>query len=242
MSEFLQRPNHIAIVMDGNGRWAKARHKPRVFGHQAGVESVRKVIQACIDNQIPTLSLFAFSSENWNRPALEVSALMELFSRAISKEMQQLHENNVRCEFIGDLTRFSPKLQTMMENAKALTEHNTGLHLLVAVNYGGQWDITQACRNLASAVQSGECQLEDITPERLQANLCTGNLAAPDLFIRTSGEMRISNFYLWQSAYTEFYFTPLYWPEFDENALEQALDEFAKRRRRYGQTDEQLEA
>lgn len=242
MSECEQGPKHIAIVMDGNGRWAKARSKPRIFGHQAGVESVRVIIEACIEKKIPTLSLFAFSSENWNRPALEVSALMELFYRAISREMKQLNSNNVRCEFIGDLSRFSAKLQSLMRESAERTKNNTGLHLLVAVNYGGQWDITQACQRLAADVQSGARQLEQIDSDTVQSYLSTQAVSAPDLFIRTSGEMRLSNFYLWQSAYTELYFTPLYWPDFDAAALEDALLEFAKRRRRFGHTDEQLEA
>jgi undecaprenyl diphosphate synthase len=233
-------PRHIAIIMDGNGRWAKQRHLPRVAGHKAGLESVRSVVKACIEKKIDVLSLFAFSSENWQRPTQEVDYLMELFILALKRETQKLHKQNVQLRIIGDRSRFDDKLREHMQQAEVLTANNTGLKLVIAANYGGQWDITEACRQLALEVEKGHLSVHDITSEHLQSKLEIADLPDPDLFIRTSGEQRISNFMLWQLAYAELYFTPVMWPDFNEEAFEQALAFFTSRERRFGCTSEQI--
>lgn len=234
-------PRHIAIIMDGNGRWAKKRFLPRIAGHRAGVEAVRGVVQVCAEHGVEVLTLFAFSSENWRRPEQEVSLLMELFITALQRETKRLHGNNVRLCVIGERTAFSPRLQAEIAQAEALTADNTGLTLVVAANYGGRWDITQAARQLAVRVAAGEMGPSDITPEMLAGALSLANFPEPDLFIRTGGEERISNFLLWHLAYSEFYFTPTLWPDFDQAAFTAALTSFARRQRRFGLTGEQVE-
>ncbi len=233
-------PRHVAIIMDGNGRWAKARHLPRIAGHRAGVEAVRKVVEGCAKRGIEALTLFAFSSENWRRPQQEVGMLMELFMLALERETRDLHKNKIRLSVIGDRSMFSPKLQKAMADAEALTRDNTGLRLTVAANYGGRWDIVQAVKVLVGEVADGKRGIDSIDEAALADHLVTRDLPEPDLFIRTGGEQRISNFLLWNLAYTELYFTPLAWPEFDDAALEAALQSFASRERRFGQTSEQV--
>jgi len=233
-------PGHIAIVMDGNGRWAKKRNRPRSMGHQAGLKALKKVIQHCVRLEIKTLTVFAFSSENWNRPEGEVSRLMEIFLRALDKEVDELHKNGVCVRFIGDITAFKPVIQTKMLAAQTLTSGNTRLTANVAVNYGGRWEITQAAIRLAKAVTEGRLSLNNVDEPEFAKFLALADSSDPDLFIRTGGEMRISNFLLWQSAYTEFYFTPVLWPDFDEQSLEQAVAAFQSRERRFGRTGEQV--
>ncbi len=227
-------PQHIAIVMDGNGRWAKRRFLPRLAGHKAGVEAVRKIVKACAEKQVKVLSLFAFSSENWKRPTQEVNDLMDLFMTGLEREVPQLHENHIQLRFIGDQAKFSDKLRDKIHAVQDLTRANTGMVLQIAADYGGQWDITCATKQCAAAVARGELAPHDITAETLASYLSFADLPDPDLFIRTSGEMRISNFMLWQLAYTELYFTPLLWPDFDEAALDAALLHYASRERRFG--------
>ena len=234
-------PRHIAIIMDGNGRWAKRRNLPRPMGHREGVKAVRGVVEVCRQRGIEALTLFAFSSENWRRPKTEVGLLMDLFVRTLKKEVEQLHRNGVRMRFIGDRGAFEPKLVALMGSAEAQTAENTQLTLTIAVNYGGRWDIAEAARRLASRAVAGEIQVEDIDSELLSRETCMADLPEPDLFIRTGGEQRISNFLLWQLAYTELYFTDRLWPEFDAAALDEALASFAGRQRRFGQTGDQVE-
>lgn len=232
-------PHHIAIVMDGNGRWARQRMLPRTAGHHAGVKITRKVVEYCVAKKIEALTLFAFSSENWRRPEQEVSSLMELFMSALQSEVKSLHEQNIRLRFIGEISAFSDKLQATMQQAMELTGANSGLQLNIAVNYGGRWDIAQACKKIALQVQRGELRVEDVDAQLLDDHVCMTELPEPDLFIRTGGEQRISNFLLWQLAYTELYFTDLLWPDFDSQALDAALAWYAGRQRRFGQTGEQ---
>ncbi len=234
-------PRHIAIIMDGNGRWARRRNLPRPMGHREGVKAVRKIVEACRQRGVEALTLFAFSSENWRRPKTEVGLLMDLFVRTLKKEVDQLHRNGVRMRFIGDRTAFEPKLVALMDSAELQTADNTDLTLTIAVNYGGRWDIAEAARRLASKAVNGELKVEDIDSERLNSETCMADLPEPDLFIRTGGEQRISNFLLWQLAYTELYFTDRLWPEFNAEALDDALASFAGRQRRFGQTGEQVE-
>ena len=234
-------PRHVAIIMDGNGRWAKQRHMPRIAGHRAGVESVRSVVQLCGAKGVEVLTLFAFSSENWRRPETEVSLLMELFMMALQREAKRLNENNVRLRVIGDRSKFSSKLQGEIAKAEALTQNNTGLTLAVAANYGGRWDVTYAVRCLAADVAAGKVDAAAISEEMIRDRLSMADLPEPDLFIRTGGEQRISNFLLWQLAYTELYFTDTLWPDFKEAAFEAALESFANRQRRFGRTSDQVE-
>lgn len=234
-------PRHVAIIMDGNGRWAQQRRLPRYAGHKVGVESVRRVVRSCAQQGIEVLSLFAFSSENWRRPQQEVSILMDLFFAALQQEVSKLHKNNVRLEIIGAREAFAPKLQDRIAEAEALTANNDGLRLMIAANYGGQWDIVEAARRLAAAVAKGELAPAEITPALFETYLCLTGLPRPDLFIRTGGERRISNFLLWQLAYTELYFTDILWPDFDETAFADALRDFTGRQRRFGRTGEQVE-
>ena len=233
-------PRHIAIVMDGNGRWAKARLRPRSFGHNAGRKAVREVVEGCLRQGVEALTLFAFSSENWRRPDEEVGALMELFLRALDKEVDELHEQGVRLRFIGDLAAFNAPLRERMELAMARTADNLKLALNVAVNYGGRWDIVHAARQAAIAVAQGELRVEDIDEARLGSYTSLAELPPLDLFIRTGGEVRVSNFLLWQLAYAELYFTDTLWPDFDQACLARAIEDFARRERRYGQTGEQV--
>jgi undecaprenyl diphosphate synthase len=226
--------------MDGNGRWAKQRHLPRVAGHKAGADSVRQVVKICIEKNIEVLTLFAFSSENWRRPASEIDYLMQLFMTLLDREAKKLHKQNVQLRVIGDRIRLEETLQQKISHVENLTKHNPGLKLILAVNYGGQWDITQAMKALAVEVEQGQLTPADITSELIQQKLCLADLPEPDLFIRTSGEQRISNFMLWQFAYTELYFTPILWPDFNEQEFEKALEAFIKRERRFGLTGDQL--
>lgn len=235
-------PRHVAIIMDGNNRWAKKRLLPGVAGHKAGVDAVRAVIEVCADAGVDVLTLFAFSSENWQRPADEVSALMELFLGALRREARRLNDNGIRLRIIGDRSRFHPELQAAMREAELLTAGHNRFTLQIAANYGGQWDITQAAQRLAREVQAGHLQVDEITPGLLQSCLATGDLPLPDLCIRTGGEHRISNFLLWQLAYAELYFSDLFWPDFKHDAMRKALADFATRQRRFGKTSEQIEA
>ncbi len=234
-------PRHVAIIMDGNGRWAKRRFMPRIAGHRAGVEAVRGIVRACARKGIEVLTLFAFSSENWRRPPEEVGLLMELLLSSLQREVTKLHENDVCLRFIGDRSAFAGTLGEKMAEAEALTRDNRGLKLAIAVNYGGRWDITQAARRLALKVAAGELSAEAIDEVLVQEHLCLADLPEPDLFIRTGGEQRVSNFLLWQLAYTELYFTDTLWPDFDDQAFEAALASFASRQRRFGLTGEQVE-
>ncbi|WP_455210388.1 isoprenyl transferase [Kaarinaea lacus] len=234
-------PRHIAIIMDGNGRWAKQRNQPRFFGHKAGVEAVRDVVKACAQRGIEVLTLFAFSSENWRRPQKEVSLLMELLYTALTREVSKLNSNNVRLRIIGDRSVFSEKLQSRLRESELLTGKNTGLILVVAVNYGGRWDISQAARQVTDKALAGELTASDITPELIGQHLSLADLPEPDLFIRTGGEQRVSNFLLWQLAYTELFFTETLWPDFSATSLDEAINSFSKRQRRFGRTGEQVE-
>jgi undecaprenyl diphosphate synthase len=233
-------PRHIAVIMDGNGRWARARGLPRPAGHKAGIAPVRMTIEQCGQRGIGALTLFAFSSENWRRPREEVSSLIGLFLDALDREVAELHEKGVRLRFIGDRGRLSAQLVTRMEAAEALTVANSGLALQVAVSYGGRWDLVQAARTIAARCARGDLAPDAIEEETVGAALELGALCDPDLFIRTGGERRISNFLLWNLAYTELYFTECLWPEFDVAELEAALAHFARRERRFGLTSGQL--
>ncbi len=234
-------PQHVAIVMDGNGRWAKQRGRARTFGHHRGARATRSAVEYCVRNDIPNLTLFAFSSENWSRPAEEVGVLMKLFMRALRTEIRELKKHGVRLRFIGDLSRFSGPLQKAMEDGIAETAQGTKVCLNIAVNYGGRWDLVQAARQVARAVERGEIKADDVAEEHFSQYLTLSDTVEPDLFIRTSGETRISNFLLWQLAYTELYFTELLWPDFDDAAFDAAITAFRKRERRFGVLSEQLE-
>ncbi len=234
-------PRHVAIVMDGNGRWARQRFLPRPMGHREGVKAVRRVVQACSDWGVEVLTLFAFSSENWRRPALEVSLLMSLFVTTLRGESRRLHANNARIRFIGDREAFSVKLRRAMAEAESLTAGNTGLTLVIAANYGGRWDVAQAAREVTRRVSAGELRPEDVDVDTIHRHTCLADLPEPDLFIRTGGEQRISNFLLWQMAYTEFYFCEELWPDYDARVLETAFRSFATRQRRFGRTGDQVE-
>lgn len=233
-------PRHIAIVMDGNGRWAQRQHRPRFWGHKRGVERVRSTVEACIDLGVEALTLFAFSTENWKRPQEEVSFLMNLFVSSLDREVKRLDKNGIRLRVIGKVQQFPEKLQQSIADAEALTQNNSRLTLNIAANYGGRWDITKATRHLCQLVAEGALTLEEVTESMLHQQMCLSDLPEPDLFIRTGGEQRVSNFLLWQMAYCEFYFTDLYWPEFDRTALEEAVASFEGRQRRFGRTGDQL--
>jgi undecaprenyl diphosphate synthase len=237
-----QVPRHIAIVMDGNGRWATARHRPRSFGHNAGRKAVRVAIESCIREGVQALTLFAFSSENWQRPQDEVGALMGLFVRALDKEVDELHANGVRLRFIGDLNAFDEPLRRRMQASMTRTVGNDRLQVNIAVSYGGRWDIVQASRQAAEAVARGELRADEIDETRLNQWMSLADLPQLDLFIRTGGECRISNFLLWQVAYAELYFTDTLWPDFDQACLRRAIEDYARRERRYGRTGEQIAA
>lgn len=233
-------PKHVAIIMDGNGRWAQAQGKGRVAGHKAGVSSVRAVVKGASKAGVKALTLFAFSSENWQRPEKEVSVLMDLFMYVLTKEVKRLHKNNIRFQVIGDLERFSDKLQKSIMKSEKLTENNTGLTLSVAANYGGRWDITKAAKELASQVKNNEISIEDINESSLDEQICLSDLPTLDLLVRTGGDYRISNFLLWQAAYAELYFTETLWPDFNEEQFEKAINVFDQRERRFGKTSEQV--
>ncbi|VAX09687.1 Undecaprenyl diphosphate synthase [hydrothermal vent metagenome] len=239
--QITQIPQHVAIIMDGNGRWAKKRNLPRHAGHRAGVESVRVAVEECARHGVQVLTLFAFSSENWNRPKKEVGLLLDLFMTALHRDVKRLKKNNICLRVIGDRSVFSEKLQLGIQTAETETAGNTGLILQIAANYGGRWDITQAARKLAQKVRDGDLDPDAISESSLTAELSFADLPEPDLFVRTGGEQRISNFILWQTAYSELYFCDQLWPDFDAAAFEQALVAFGQRERRFGKTSEQVE-
>lgn len=229
-------PKHVAIIMDGNGRWAKARGLPRVAGHQRGADTVRKAVEACRDTGIAYLTLYAFSSENWKRPASEVDDLMGLLRLYLRRELRELHRNNVRVRFIGNWRVLAGDIVELIEEAQTTTRDNTGLTFIIAVNYGAQNEILNATRELARAVRDGELDISEIDEERFRRHLDTCDFPDPDLIIRTSGEQRLSNFLLWQAAYSELVFMDLLWPDFNKESLREAIDEFHRRERRYGAT------
>ena len=233
-------PRHVAIVMDGSGRWARRRRLPRYAGHRAGLDAAREIVRACGEKDIEALTLFAFSSENWQRPREEVEGLMGLFVTALEKEAHNLHRHNVRLEVVGERRVLDEMLLERIVQTEELTRANTGLRLIIAMNYGGRWDVTRACREIAIRVRGGELDPESITPELVDSFLSLAELPAPDLFIRTGGEMRVSNFLIWHLAYTELYFTDILWPDFDGRSFDAALDAFARRQRRFGRTSEQI--
>lgn len=235
-------PQHVAIIMDGNGRWAERQGKPRVWGHKKGVEAVRRSVSFCRELGIPSLTLFAFSSENWRRPADEVNTLMELFLLVLQKEVKALHKNGIRLKIIGDLTAFSPKLVANIRKAEALTEANNAMTLNIAANYGGRWDILNACQIMAHKVKQGELQPEDIDELHLSSLLQTAEQPELDLLIRTGGDLRISNFLLWQAAYAELWFTETLWPDFNQQVFSEAIAAFINRERRFGFTGAQIRA
>ncbi len=235
-------PRHVAIIMDGNGRWATSRRLPRAAGHVKGVEAVRRTVEAAVDAGVAYLTLFAFSSENWRRPADEISILMSLFVRALEREIVQLRANGIRLRVVGQLDRFEPKLRALINQAEQRTAQNTGLILTIAANYGGRWDILQAMRRMLDAHPELARQGVEIGEEMLVEHLAMAYAPEPDLFIRTGGEQRISNFLLWQLAYSEFYFTDLYWPDFGAEAFRDALTSYRRRERRFGRTSAQIEA
>lgn len=235
-------PVHIAIIMDGNNRWAKQRHLPGLAGHKAGVHSVRQTIEACVELGVKVLTLFAFSSENWKRPEKEVSGLMELFLLSLDREVKKLHRHGIRLQIIGDRSRFSEKLQKRMHDAELLTANNTRLILNVAANYGGRWDIVESAKKLTQACVRGEIQLDDIDEMLFNDSTSLASVPPPDLCIRTGGEQRISNFLIWQMAYTELYFCDCFWPDFGKDDLQKAIENYASRQRRFGKTSEQIEA
>jgi undecaprenyl diphosphate synthase len=230
-------PRHIAIIMDGNGRWAKLRLLPRVAGHRRGLETVRQVTRLCIEAGVEYLTLFAFSSENWRRPAEEVSFLMQLFMRALESEVARLHDNNIRLRVVGDLSSFEPRLVALVREAEALTAANTRLTLTIAANYGGRWDIMQAVNRL---IREHPDRSAGFNEGHLAPYLALSYAPEPDLFVRTGGEQRVSNFCLWHLAYTELYFTDVLWPDFDQAAFDAALASYRRRERRFGRTSEQL--
>lgn len=234
-------PKHVAIVMDGNGRWANKRLLPRSAGHREGVKATRRIIEAAGKAGIKVLTLFAFSSENWNRPKKEVSALMNLFVSSLDQEIQKLRENGVRLQFIGDKSRFNEELQTKIKEAEELTAENQDFMLNIAANYGGRWDIVNASKLLFKDILENRISVDEVDEENFNRYLSTFPVEEPDLFIRTAGEQRISNFLIWQLAYTELYFTDVYWPDFDEQQLQLALTHYATRKRKFGLTQEQID-
>ncbi|MEL1263897.1 polyprenyl diphosphate synthase [Pseudoxanthomonas putridarboris] len=233
-------PRHLAVIMDGNGRWAERRRRPRAIGHRAGARAVNVCIDFCLERGIDALTLFAFSSENWGRPEEEVGALMKLFLGALDREVDELHRRGVRVRFIGERERFAADIHQRMQAAEALTAGNTRLHLNIAASYGGRQDIAQAARALAADALAGRLRVEDIDESALDARISLADLPAPDLFIRTGGDHRISNFLLWQLAYTELWFTDVLWPDLDADLLQRALDDYARRERRFGLTSAQV--
>jgi len=231
-------PRHVAIIMDGNNRWAKRQGLPGTAGHRAGVEAVREVLRTCRDHGVKVLTLFAFSSENWGRPQPEVRALLALLSRYLRSEVRSLHEDGIRLRFIGERSRFSERLQRLMVQSEQLTQNNTVSTVVIAVDYGGQWDIAQTVQKLARRVKSGDLEPEQITPELISENISISDLPYPDLCIRTGGDARISNFMLWHFAYSELYFTNTLWPDFGELEFARALADYSRRERRFGLRDQ----
>jgi len=232
-------PRHVAVIMDGNGRWARQRHLPRVAGHKRGVEAVRSIVRTCAERGVQYLTLFAFSSENWRRPPEEVALLLQLFHVALTSEVSKLHRNGIRLRVVGDLAPFDARMRELIAQGERLTAANQGLTLTIAANYGGRWDVLQALTRLVR--EHPEAVREGIEEARLAPYLAMSYAPEPDLFIRTGGEQRVSNFLLWQLAYTELYFTPTLWPDFDAPALDAAIAWYAARERRFGRTSEQLE-
>jgi undecaprenyl diphosphate synthase len=235
------KPKHIAIIMDGNGRWAKKRNLPRVAGHRAGVKTLRKLIEYAVEQKLNVMTVYAFSRENWQRPEKEVDLLMELFMAALQSEVKDLHKNNVCLKFIGDRMAFSDKLQKTIGDSEILTSSNSGLCLNVAANYSGRWDITKTVQSISQDIASNNLMLEGINETLISERLSLAACEEPELFIRTGGEQRISNYLLWQLAYTELYFTDVLWPDFNPEQFNKALDWFANRQRRFGKTSEQIE-
>ena len=233
-------PKHVAIIMDGNGRWAQRKGKIRTFGHKAAVDAVRASVKYARENSIEALTLFAFSSENWKRPEDEVNVLMDLFNLVLNKEVKKLNKNQVRLRVIGDLSRFESKLVDKIKKAEALTAENTALTLNIAANYGGRWDITHAAKQLVQEAIDGKLTAADVNEATLDQRISMADLPPLDLLIRTGGEHRISNFLLWQCAYAEFYFSPILWPDFNEQAFAEAVEDFSERQRRFGMTGEQV--
>lgn len=233
-------PQHIAVVMDGNGRWANKRHLPRVAGHKAGVDATRRIVENCSNHNVQALTVFAFSSENWNRPKSEVSSIMALFVSTLNAEVKKLHKKGVRVRFIGDRSRFSVKLQNSIEESERLTKDNDGLQFNIAANYGGRWDVVNACKSLIDAIQKDEMTLDEVDEKSLNSFMSLSDIPEPDLFIRTGGEQRISNFLIWQLAYTELYFVDTLWPDFSDTDFDMALDWYAGRQRRFGKTGQQI--
>lgn len=233
-------PRHVAVIMDGNGRWARQRRLPRTEGHRAGIKAVRKTIEQAVRRGVEVLTLFAFSSENWRRPKAEVQTLLQLFQQALTREVPELKENGIRLRVIGDQSRLPISLQKTIAHAEEETKQGDRLTLVIAASYGGRWDLLQATRQIAEQVAAGVLQLDQISEALLQQHLALAEFPEPDLFIRTGGEQRISNFLLWHLAYTELYFTETLWPDFDEEEFDRALEAFAQRERRFGHTSEQL--
>lgn len=236
-----KKPQHVAVIMDGNGRWANAQGLTRVAGHKQGVNSVKSLIKSCIKHEIPYLSIFAFSSENWNRSESEISTLMDLLSTALETQTNKLQEHGTRLKLIGDISKFNPKIQELAMKAQQEIPENIKLHFSVAINYGGRWDITQACQQIANKVAAGEISSQQITESLISKHLTTGDIPDPDFYIRTSGEFRLSNFMLWQAAYSELYFTDELWPDFNEASFVKALEEYARRDRRFGKAQDKID-
>ena len=235
-------PVHIAIIMDGNGRWAKEQGQDRLFGHYQGVESVRNIVEGCAELGIEYLTLYAFSTENWDRPEYEVVGLMELLVKTIRNEVESLHKNNIKLHVIGDMTMLPEYARKELKEALEFTENNTGLNLVMALSYSGRWELLNAVKNIAYEVQKGKLAVEEISQATLQKYLCTSNFPDPELMIRTSGEYRISNFLLYQLAYAELYFTDVRWPEFRKKNLYEAILDYQGRERRFGKTSEQVKS
>lgn len=233
-------PNHIAVIMDGNGRWAKKQGAARIFGHQNAIQAVRETVEGCAELGVGFLTLFAFSTENWDRPKLEVEALMALLVNAINDELDTLRKNNIQLTAIGNLTELPSGVRKKLESAIAETKNNTGLKLILALNYSGRWDIEQAMKEIGRRIEENELRCSDIRDGLIREFLSTAEIPDPELLIRTSGEQRISNFYLWQGAYTELYFSPVFWPDFRKTDLNKAIDDFRNRERRFGKTSEQV--
>lgn len=241
MSNPQATPKHVAIIMDGNGRWAERRHLPRVAGHEEGIKAIERTIKVASENHVNILTLFAFGIENWKRPAEEVAFLMRLFTTNLHNQAEHFKKNNIQFRVVGDSIGVDPELQKKIIEVQELTASNSGLILIIAFNYSGRWDILQASRKLAQHVQAGQLRPQDISYQTMREVLCLGDLPEPDLFIRTSGEQRISNFLLWQLAYTELYFTEVLWPDFNEQTFHEAIYQFSRRQRRYGLTGQQVQ-
>ena len=235
-------PRHIAVIMDGNNRWSRQNNKNGISGHRAGAVTARNMVTSCLKKKIEILTLFVFSSENWLRPKKEVNSLMALFLNVLQKnEISKLHKKNIKIKFIGNRERFTEKLLQLMDNTEKLTEKNSGMTVVVAADYGGHWDVTNSVRHIAGKVESGQIKATEINEALVQEHMAIGDLPMPDLCIRTGGEQRVSNFLLWQFAYTEFYFTNTFWPDFDDSELDKALTDYAGRQRRFGKISEQVE-